>query len=148
MAKQLQAIRGMHDILPADMPVWRQLEGEYRNLIESYGYREVRTPLLERTALFARSIGEATDIVDQSVCSRFWCCSKAWDAAGCASVGPASARTAATVNDINASGFIGGFLMLSLEISPAPDHKSSCAIARSNPLTFSISKVTFEDLPA
>ena len=45
MADQLQVIRGMHDILPADMPVWYRLEDEYRMLVESYGYRQIRTPL-------------------------------------------------------------------------------------------------------
>lgn len=69
MANQLQAIRGMHDILPADAPVWHQLEGQYQQLVESYGYREIRTPLVEKTALFARSIGEATDIVEKEMYS-------------------------------------------------------------------------------
>ncbi len=69
MAQQLQAIRGMHDILPADMPVWNQLQDLYRELVESYGYREIRTPILEKTALFARSIGEVTDIVEKEMYS-------------------------------------------------------------------------------
>ena len=69
MVKQLQAIRGMHDILPADSVVWHQLEDGYRALAESYGYREIRTPLVEKTALFARSIGEATDIVEKEMYS-------------------------------------------------------------------------------
>lgn len=69
MAQQLQAIRGMHDILPADMPVWNQLQDQYRALVESYGYREIRTPVLEKTALFARSIGEVTDIVEKEMYS-------------------------------------------------------------------------------
>ncbi len=69
MAQLLQAIRGMHDILPADMPVWNQLQDLYRELIESYGYREIRTPILEKTALFARSIGEVTDIVEKEMYS-------------------------------------------------------------------------------
>ena len=69
MANQLQAIRGMHDILPADSVVWQQLEQGYRSLAESYGYREIRTPLVEKTALFARSIGEATDIVEKEMYS-------------------------------------------------------------------------------
>jgi histidyl-tRNA synthetase len=59
----------MHDILPADMPVWNLLEGEYRALVETYGYREIRTPIVERTALFARSIGEVTDIVEKEMYS-------------------------------------------------------------------------------
>ncbi|MDH3446678.1 MAG: histidine--tRNA ligase [Gammaproteobacteria bacterium] len=69
MADQLQVIRGMHDILPSDMPVWNQLEDEYRALAESYGYRQIRTPIVEKTALFARSIGEVTDIVEKEMYS-------------------------------------------------------------------------------
>ncbi|MCP4386833.1 MAG: histidine--tRNA ligase [Gammaproteobacteria bacterium] len=69
MAELLQVIRGMHDILPADMPVWNQLEDEYRALVESYGYRQIRTPIVEKTALFARSIGEVTDIVEKEMYS-------------------------------------------------------------------------------
>jgi len=66
---QLQVIRGMHDILPADMPVWNHLEDEYRMLVESYGYRQIRTPIIEKSALFARSIGEVTDIVEKEMYS-------------------------------------------------------------------------------
>ena len=69
MAELLQLIRGMHDILPADMPVWNQLEDEYRALAESYGYRQIRTPIVEKTALFARSIGAVTDIVEKEMYS-------------------------------------------------------------------------------
>ena len=69
MADQLQVIRGMHDILPADMPAWNRLEDEYRALVESYGYRQIRTPIVEKTALFARSIGEVTDIVEKEMYS-------------------------------------------------------------------------------
>ena len=69
MAELLQVIRGMHDILPADMPVWNQLEDEYRALAESYGYRQIRTPIVEKTALFARSIGAVTDIVEKEMYS-------------------------------------------------------------------------------
>ena len=59
----------MHDILPADMPAWNQLEDTYRDLAESYGYRQIRTPLVEKTALFSRSIGEVTDIVEKEMYS-------------------------------------------------------------------------------
>ena len=59
----------MHDILPADMPAWNQLEDEYRALVESYGYRQIRTPIVEKTALFARSIGAVTDIVEKEMYS-------------------------------------------------------------------------------
>ncbi len=57
----------MHDILPAHMPAWSQLEDEYRALAESYGYRQIRTPIVEKTALFARSIGTATDIIEKEM---------------------------------------------------------------------------------
>lgn len=57
----------MHDVLPSDMPVWNQLEDTYRALVESYGYRQIRTPVVEKTALFKRSVGEATDIVEKEM---------------------------------------------------------------------------------
>jgi histidyl-tRNA synthetase len=59
----------MHDILPDEMPVWNQLEDEYRALAESYGYRQIRTPIVEKSALFQRSIGEVTDIVEKEMYS-------------------------------------------------------------------------------
>lgn len=59
----------MHDILPSHMPAWNQLEDEYRALAESYGYRQIRTPIVEKTALFARSIGTVTDIVEKEMYS-------------------------------------------------------------------------------
>ncbi len=59
----------MHDILPAEMPVWDQLEDGYRALVESYGYQQIRTPIVEKTALFARSIGTVTDIVEKEMYS-------------------------------------------------------------------------------
>ena len=69
MNHQIQVIRGMHDILPVDMPVWNQLEDCYRKLAESYGYQQIRTPILEKTTLFQRSIGEVTDIVEKEMYS-------------------------------------------------------------------------------
>jgi len=69
MSDQIQLIRGMHDILPADMPVWNQLEDCYRELVESYGYQQIRTPIVEKSALFQRSIGEVTDIVEKEMYS-------------------------------------------------------------------------------
>ena len=59
----------MHDILPTDIPVWNQLEDCYRSLVESYGYRQIRTPIVEKSALFSRSIGEVTDIVEKEMYS-------------------------------------------------------------------------------
>ena len=71
MAKQTQirAIRGMHDLLPGESARWQRLEDRARAVLESYGYREVRTPLVEVTELFKRSIGEVTDIVEKEMYS-------------------------------------------------------------------------------
>ncbi|MCP3867155.1 MAG: histidine--tRNA ligase [Gammaproteobacteria bacterium] len=67
MAKQLQAIRGMHDILPDKSALWQYLEDSIRGVLDGYGYREIRTPILEQTELFSRSIGEVTDIVEKEM---------------------------------------------------------------------------------
>ncbi|MCQ4259254.1 histidine--tRNA ligase [Stutzerimonas stutzeri] len=67
MSKSLQAIRGMNDILPAQTPVWRYLETTFAQLLDSYGYSEIRLPTLEFTDLFARGIGEGTDVVDKEM---------------------------------------------------------------------------------
>lgn len=67
MADRIQAIRGMNDILPAEAAKWAQLETLFRNCMQRYGYQEIRLPLLESTALFRRSIGEVTDIVEKEM---------------------------------------------------------------------------------
>ncbi len=67
MSKTLQAIRGMNDILPAQTPAWRYLEGTLAELLDGYGYQEIRLPILEFTELFARGIGEGTDVVDKEM---------------------------------------------------------------------------------
>ncbi|MGD8629724.1 MAG: histidine--tRNA ligase [Gammaproteobacteria bacterium] len=67
MAKTIQAIRGMNDILPAESAAWQHLEEMLRNVVHAYGYREIRMPLLEKTELFKRSIGEVTDIVEKEM---------------------------------------------------------------------------------
>jgi histidyl-tRNA synthetase len=67
MAKNIQAIRGMHDILPDKSPLWHFLEQQTRSILDSYGYRELRTPVVEMTELFKRSIGEVTDIVEKEM---------------------------------------------------------------------------------
>jgi histidyl-tRNA synthetase len=67
MAKNIQAIRGMNDILPAQSPVWQYLEGTVKDILAGYGYDEIRMPILEQTALFKRSIGEVTDIVEKEM---------------------------------------------------------------------------------
>ena len=65
--QSLQAIRGMQDILGADAARWRTVLGATREVIESYGYGEIWLPLLEKTELFKRSIGEVTDIVEKEM---------------------------------------------------------------------------------
>ena len=67
MAKQIQAIRGMKDILPQQTPLWQFLEDKVRGVLSSYGYEEIRMPILEMTELFKRSIGEVTDIVEKEM---------------------------------------------------------------------------------
>ncbi len=62
-----RAIRGMNDILPEAAATWRYLESVVRDIVESYGYSEIRLPILEYTELFARSIGEVTDIVEKEM---------------------------------------------------------------------------------
>ncbi|MES1191037.1 MAG: histidine--tRNA ligase [Steroidobacter sp.] len=64
---KLQAIRGMNDILPADIAYWQHLETTARQLFAEYGYQEMRVPVVEHTALFKRSIGELTDIVEKEM---------------------------------------------------------------------------------
>jgi histidyl-tRNA synthetase len=67
MAKSLQAIRGMNDILPEQSPDWQFVEDTVRAVVESYGFREIRMPIVEKTELFKRSIGEVTDIVEKEM---------------------------------------------------------------------------------
>ncbi|MDR5875489.1 histidine--tRNA ligase [Halomonas sp. CUBES01] len=65
--KKIQAIRGMNDLLPSDSPRWQFFEGKVRQLMQRYGFAEIRMPIVEQTALFARSIGEVTDIVEKEM---------------------------------------------------------------------------------
>jgi len=68
MAQQIiQAIRGMNDILPEDTVYWQKLESVIRDLLGRYGYQEIRFPVVEKTELFKRSIGEVTDIVEKEM---------------------------------------------------------------------------------
>ncbi|MAV73475.1 MAG: histidine--tRNA ligase [Halieaceae bacterium MED-G27] len=64
---QYRAIRGMADILPEETPLWQMLEQTARDVLMAHGYREIRTPIVESTDLFARSIGEVTDIVEKEM---------------------------------------------------------------------------------
>lgn len=67
MAKQIQAIRGMNDCIPGDTQVWQKVENILRETVASYGYQEIRFPIVESTDLFKRSIGEVTDIVEKEM---------------------------------------------------------------------------------
>jgi histidyl-tRNA synthetase len=69
MAEGLRAVRGMNDILPDEAGRWERLEQSLRRWLRAYGYRNIRTPMLEHTALFRRAIGEATDIVEKEMYS-------------------------------------------------------------------------------
>lgn len=62
-----QSPRGTHDILPAETPRWRALERRFTALCQRYGYREIRTPLFEQTDLFARTVGETSDLVTKQM---------------------------------------------------------------------------------
>jgi histidyl-tRNA synthetase len=65
--KKIQAIRGMNDLLPGQSSLWQYFEDQVRGLMQRYGYDEIRTPVVEQTALFKRSIGEVTDIVEKEM---------------------------------------------------------------------------------
>ncbi|MEQ1620311.1 MAG: histidine--tRNA ligase [Methylococcales bacterium] len=67
MTNNIQAIRGMHDVLPEQTPLWQYAETIIREVLASYGYSEIRLPVLEKTELFKRSIGEVTDIVEKEM---------------------------------------------------------------------------------
>ena len=67
MSKQIQAIRGMNDCLPAQSGLWQYVESVIRQVVASYTYQEIRTPIVESTHLFKRSIGEVTDIVEKEM---------------------------------------------------------------------------------
>ncbi|RLM14220.1 histidine--tRNA ligase [Gibbsiella quercinecans] len=67
MAKNIQAIRGMNDYLPADTALWQRIEGTLKQVLGSYGYSEIRLPIVEQTPLFKRAIGEVTDVVEKEM---------------------------------------------------------------------------------
>jgi histidine--tRNA ligase len=71
VTKNIQAIRGMNDCSPTESPLWQWIEGQVRQILSSYGYSEVRMPIVESTPLFARAIGEVTDVVSKEMYT-FW----------------------------------------------------------------------------
>lgn len=64
---RIQGVRGFRDVLPGEVAIWQKVEALARDVMERYGFREIRVPILERTELFARSIGETTDIVEKEM---------------------------------------------------------------------------------
>ena len=69
MAEKIVAVKGMNDIMPGDSAHWEWLEGKVRSLMARYAYRNIRTPIVEPTALFVRGLGEVTDIVEKEMYS-------------------------------------------------------------------------------
>ncbi|HXS26456.1 MAG TPA: histidine--tRNA ligase [Steroidobacteraceae bacterium] len=67
MSRQIAAVRGMNDVLPGDIAPWQHLERTARELLEAYGYAEIRVPAVEHTELFERAIGEHTDVVEKEM---------------------------------------------------------------------------------
>ena len=67
MTGQIQPIRGMNDVLPAESVLWQRLEGTMRDILVGYGYEEIRVPAVEHTELFKRAIGEYTDVVEKEM---------------------------------------------------------------------------------
>ena len=65
--KKIQSIRGMNDLLPTESASWQQIEKIVKGVLNSYGYNEIRTPIVEDTALFKRAVGEVTDIVEKEM---------------------------------------------------------------------------------
>lgn len=67
MVEHIQAVRGMNDVLPAQIGAWRHLEDTVRQLLTEYGFEELRVPIVEHTELFKRAIGEFTDVVEKEM---------------------------------------------------------------------------------
>jgi len=67
--KKIVGIKGMNDILPSDAPLWELFENTVESVLKSYGYQQIRTPIVEETALFARGLGSVTDIVEKEMYS-------------------------------------------------------------------------------
>ncbi len=65
--EKIQAIKGTYDILPDDSAVWQYIEENIREICDLYGYGEIRVPVFENTALFARGVGETTDVVQKEM---------------------------------------------------------------------------------
>jgi histidyl-tRNA synthetase len=69
LSEPIQSVKGMNDVLPADVAAWQRFEAAVRDLMHEYGYEEIRTPIVEHTELFRRAIGEHTDVVEKEMFS-------------------------------------------------------------------------------
>jgi len=67
--EKIVGVKGMNDVLPADAPLWELFENTVQSVLKSYGFQQIRTPIVEPTALFARGLGEVTDIVEKEMYS-------------------------------------------------------------------------------
>jgi histidyl-tRNA synthetase len=67
--EKIVGVKGMNDILPADAPLWELFENTVESVLKSYGFQQIRTPIVELTAVFARGLGEVTDIVEKEMYS-------------------------------------------------------------------------------
>ncbi|CDG20764.1 Histidyl-tRNA synthetase [Xenorhabdus poinarii G6] len=67
MTKNIPAIRGMNDYLPAETAIWQRVESTLKRVLSGYGFSEIRTPIVEQTPLFKRAIGEVTDVVEKEM---------------------------------------------------------------------------------
>ena len=61
----MKAVRGMHDIFGSEMAKWKWIETQVRSVFESFGYQEIRTPVLENVEVFSKTVGDETDIVEK-----------------------------------------------------------------------------------
>src|SRR3984885_9380379 len=68
-AEKIVGVKGMNDVLPVDAPMWELFENTVQTVLKSYGFQQIRTPIVEPTALFARGLGEVTDIVEKEMYS-------------------------------------------------------------------------------
>ncbi|MFM7524769.1 MAG: ATP phosphoribosyltransferase regulatory subunit, partial [Betaproteobacteria bacterium] len=67
--EKILGVKGMNDVLPDDTPLWELFENTVQSVLRSYGYQQIRTPIVEPTALFARGLGAVTDIVEKEMYS-------------------------------------------------------------------------------
>lgn len=67
--EKIEGVKGMNDVLPADAPLWELFENTVQSVLKSYGFQQIRTPIVESTHLFARGLGEVTDIVEKEMYS-------------------------------------------------------------------------------